>query len=206
MPMFNMRFRKGIRVLCNIPEDSFTDRGFPKPTHTKWFPGYITYFDYSKESYGFNFQNIIVVYIEQLDEYLKFDFYNRNNLILDPEYNKWVLYNWTKPCNQICSANNYLWTDKLFNIGTKLDCTDCEGLWYNAVVVESLIVMNSVKISYIGFSDRWDEWIHIANFIRIAPYKTKNPQNVKGVLNYEFLNIYPNLCKVTTTKYNKVQK
>src|SRR5665648_1140629 len=43
-------------------------------------------------------------------------------------------------------------------MGTHLDSLDTTGMWLEAEVVK--VNVDSVYIHYIGYSPRWDEWIH----------------------------------------------
>ena len=54
-----------------------------------------------------------------------------------------------------------------------LDVLDTCRTWLAATVIaKSSHPVNSVKIHYTGYSDRWDEYINVGD-PRLAPYKSK---------------------------------
>lgn len=54
--------------------------------------------------------------------------------------------------------------------GTILDCKDCSGEWLEGVVRD--IDGDQVRVHYLGWNNRFDEWIDISSKDRLAPKGT----------------------------------
>lgn len=58
-----------------------------------------------------------------------------------------------------------------YAVGDRVDCTDLEGLWHEAVVKE-VDPVQGYRVHFLGWSSRWDEWVE-AETERIQPPYSK---------------------------------
>lgn len=51
------------------------------------------------------------------------------------------------------------WRSSLLSTGSRVDCRDKDGQWYEAEVIEVDMELLRVKIHFVGWSRRWDLWL-----------------------------------------------
>jgi ubiquitin C-terminal hydrolase len=64
--------------------------------------------------------------------------------------------------------------NKEYAIGEQIDCKDTYNTWLGATVIDKRSEpTNQIKVNYIGYTARWDEWVDVGA-VRLAPFKTKS--------------------------------
>jgi len=61
----------------------------------------------------------------------------------------------------------------LFEIHKKMDITDCDGFWYTGTIIGYNIKDYMIKVSYDGWTSKWDHWIPVTHPYNLAPYFSK---------------------------------